>query len=79
MHAAVPSVNAEAAPAVTMAASHCSFPARYSPAAFCNSIRRTGCFAARATAACTEGGMVDAVRIVYVPAALMILVTPSFS
>ncbi len=62
--AAVASVRAEAAPAVTIAASHLSFFARYSPAAICNSCNRTGCFAARATAACTEGGMVEAVRAV---------------
>ena len=59
MHAAVPSVSAEAAPAVTMAASQRSRLARYSPALVCNSIKRTGCLAERATAAWTEGGMVD--------------------
>ena len=59
-------------------ASHFSFFARYSPAAFCSSPSRTGCLGGRATAACTEGGMMDAVSAVYVPAALMIFVTPSF-
>jgi hypothetical protein len=36
-----------------------------------------GCFAVLATAACTDGGMTEAVNIVKVPAALMILVTPA--
>jgi len=62
--AAVPSVNAEAAPADTSAASHLSFWAKYSPDAFCRSARRTGYFAARATAACTDGGIVEAVNAV---------------
>jgi hypothetical protein len=61
---AVPRVNADAAPAVTIAASHLSFLAMYSPAAVCNSARRTGRPAARATAAWTEGGMIEAVRAV---------------
>src|ERR1051326_5442465 len=51
MQAAVPSVKADAAPSVTRAASHCSRLAMYSPAAFCRSWSRTGCLAARATAA----------------------------
>src|SRR3954449_7815851 len=76
MQAAVASVRADDAPAVTMAASHLSLRARYSPAAVWSSASRTGCCAARATAPVTEGGMVDAVSAVYVPAALMILATP---
>ena len=48
--AAVAKVTAEDAPAVTMAASHCSFLAKYSPAFFWSSASRTGCWAARATA-----------------------------
>ena len=79
MHAAVPSVSADAAPADTSAASQCSFSARYSPAFRCSSSRRTGCRAAASTAARTGGGITAAVRNVYVPAALMILVTPSLS
>src|SRR5882762_5681117 len=72
--AAPASVRPEEAPAVTIALSHFSFLARYSPAFFCNSARWTGCFAAAATAACTDGGIIEAVIAVYVPAALMILV-----
>src|SRR5436305_5941015 len=79
IQAAVPNVSAEAAPAVTSAPSHFNFVARYWLAAFCSASRRTGCFAASATAACTWGGMMLAVRKVYVPAALIILVTPSLS
>src|SRR5262245_27227738 len=77
--AAAASVKPEEAPAVTMAASHFSFLARYSPAFACSSARWTGCLAAAATAAWTGGGMIEAVIAVYVPAALMILVTPSLS
>src|SRR5262245_23923240 len=79
MQAAVPRVSADAAPQVTSAASHFKSLAMYSPEAFCRSARRTGDWAARATAACADGGMIEAVNAVYVPAALMILVTPSFS
>ena len=62
MQAAVDNVSAEAAPSLTKAASQCNRSARYSPAAFCNSIRFTGESAARLMAARTGGGIVEAVR-----------------
>jgi len=57
-----PRKPAEAAPAVTSAPPHCSRFAKYSPEARCRSAKRTGCFAASAMAACTEAGIIDAVR-----------------
>ena len=64
MQAAVPRVRADDAPAVTRAPSQWSCLAKYSPAALCSSAKRTGCLAAWATAACTEGGMMEAVSAV---------------
>src|SRR5579871_3076286 len=64
---------------VTRAPPQCNFSARYLPVASWSSIRFTGFCAASAAAACTSGGIVDAVKNVYVPAALMSVSTPSFS
>src|SRR5580704_11451508 len=77
MHPATPSDNAAAAPDDTSAASHLSRCAMYVPAALCSSRKRTLWLDATVIAACTSGGMRDAVRYVYVPAALMIFGTPS--
>src|SRR6185312_4888732 len=79
MHAAAPSVSAEAAPALMQQPSDFRRLAMYAPALSCNSLRRTQRLAASATASCTDSGIHAELSSVYVPAALRNVPTPSLS
>ena len=74
---AVPSVSADAAPQVTMAASQWSSDAIRWPTLSCSSSSITKCWAAYWIASSTSLGISEAVMAVYVPAALMKGRTPS--